>query len=56
MPKKGIFENEKTEQHYWILNIQIGLGAMAVVGEARENWPSMAPLGHVHLTKMLWHF
>ena len=51
MPKKGIFKNEKSEQHHWILHIQIGLGAMALLGQTRDSWPSMAPLGHVELTK-----
>ena len=26
--------------------------AMALLGQVRESWPSMAPLGHVELTKM----
>ena len=30
--------------------------AMALLGQVRESWPSMAPLGHVELTKTLWHF
>ena len=25
---------------------------MALLGQSRDNWPSMAPLGHVELTKM----
>ena len=25
---------------------------MALLGQVRESWPSMAPLGHVELTKM----
>ena len=29
---------------------------MALLGQVRESWPSMAPLGHVELTKTLWHF
>ena len=29
---------------------------MALQGQVRESWPSMAPLGHVDLTKTLWHF
>ena len=31
---------------------------MALLGQSRENWPSMAPLGHVEISqmKMLWHF
>ena len=30
--------------------------AMALLGQVRESWPSVAPLGHVDLTKTLWHF
>ena len=32
--------------------------AMALVGQSRESWPSMAPLGYVEnpQTKMIWHF
>ena len=30
--------------------------AMALVGQVKESRPSMAPLGHVDLTKTLWHF
>ena len=30
--------------------------AMALLGQVRESWPSMAPLGHVVLTKTLWNF
>ena len=50
-------ENKKSEQHHWILHIRIRLGAiflgaMALLGQSRESWPSMAPLGHVELTKM----
>ena len=30
--------------------------AMALLGQVRESWPSMAPLDHVELTKTLWHF
>ena len=26
--------------------------AMALLGQSRDSWPSMAPLGHVELTKM----
>ena len=26
--------------------------AMALLSQVRESWPSMAPLGHVDLTKM----
>ena len=25
---------------------------MALLGQSRDSWPSMAPLGHVELTKM----
>ena len=56
-------KNEKGEQHHWILHIRIRLGAiilraMTLLGQSRESWPSMAPLGHVEnsQTKMLWHF
>ena len=65
MPKKGIStrKQKKSEQHHWILHIGIRLGgkfanenAMALLGQVRESWPSMAPLGHVGLTKTLWHF
>ena len=55
--------NKKSEQHHWILHIRIRLGAiflgaMALLGQSRESWPSMAPLGHVENSqiKMLWHF
>ena len=36
----------------------IFLGAIALLGQPRESWPSMAPLGHVEnpQTKMMWHF
>ena len=56
-------EYEKSEQHHWILHIRIRLGAiflgaMALLGQSRERWPSMAPLGYVEKSKrkMLWHF
>ena len=62
--QNGIFgrKQEKWANH-WILHIRIRLGAMflgamAFLGQSRESWPSMAPLGHVQnsQTKMLWHF
>ena len=54
-------ENEKSKYHHWILHIQIRLGAIflgatAILGQVSESWLSMAPLGHVGLTKTLWHF
>ena len=56
-------ENEKSEQHHWVLHIGIKLsakiiGAMALLSQSREGWPSMALLGHVEnsQTKMLWNF
>ena len=56
-------KNKKIEQHHWILHhrIRLGaifLGAMALLGQSRESWPSMALLGHVENSqmKMLWHF
>ena len=64
LTKKGIStQNQKSEQHHWILRIRIRLGtiflgAMALLGQSRESWPSMALLGHVENSqiKMLWHF
>ena len=56
-------ESEKNEQHHWILHIRIRLGAiflgaMALLSQSRESWPSMAPLGYVGSSqmKMLCHF
>ena len=78
-------QHKKVEQHHWILDIRIRLGAiflgamallgqsreltnygtarsprkftnenaMALLGQVRESWPFMAPLGHVDLTKAL---
>ena len=42
-------ENEKSEQHHWILHIRIRLGAIFLGDMAllSQYWPSMAPLGHV---------
>ena len=50
-------KNKKSEEHHWILRnrVRLGaifLGAMAPLGQSREIWPSMAPLGYVDLTKM----
>ena len=30
----------------------VNKNAMALLGQSRDSWPSMAPLGHVELTKM----
>ena len=30
--------------------------AMALLGQVRDSWPSMAPPSHVELTETLWHF
>ena len=56
-------KNRKSQQHHWILHIQVHLGAiffgaMELLGQSRESWPSMALLGHMQNleTKMLWHF
>ena len=50
-------ENEKSELQQWIEHVRIRLGAiflyaMALLGQSRDSWPSMAPLHHVELTKM----
>ena len=57
------FKNKKSKDYHWILHIQIRLGAiflgaMALLGQSRESWPSMAPLGRVEnsQSKILWHF
>ena len=49
-------ENEKSEQHQWILHIRVRLGAivlgaMAHVGQSRESWQLMTPLGYVEICK-----
>ena len=30
--------------------------AMGLIGQVRQSWPFMLPLGHVKLAKTLWHF
>ena len=30
----------------------VNKNAMALLGQSRDTWPSMAPLGHVEFTKM----
>ena len=64
LPKKGIStRKQKSEQHHRILRIRIMLGAiflgaMALLSQSRQSWPSMAPLDQVEnlQMKMLWHF
>ena len=29
---------------------------VALLDQVRESWPSMTPLGHLELTKTVWHF
>ena len=70
-PQKEYFrskKNRKCEHHHWILHIRISLGAifvgaifvnvMTLLGQSRESWRSIAPVGHERnsQTKMLWHF
>ena len=45
-------KNKKSEQHHWILHVGISvgaifLGAMTLLGQSRESWPSMATLVHL---------
>ena len=56
-------ENEKSEQNHGILHIRVRLdaiflGAMTLLGQSRESWPFMAPVGQVKNSQMkiLWHF
>ena len=69
-------EYKRREQHHRILHIRIRLGAIflgamallcqsrdswpstAPLGQSRDSWPSTAPLDHVQnfRTKILWHF
>ena len=66
LPQKGISKCNGT--YRWIKKELTSYGtarprgkfanenAMALLGEVRESWPSITPLGHVELAKRPWHF